>query len=64
VTIFDLAAKRRDVTALVESAQYEIAPGGRKAMSRGQAKATYRSGDEGILASERANAKGCWLVVW
>ena len=64
VTVFDLAAKRRDVTARIESVQHEIAAGGRKAMRRGQAEATYGSCDEGILASERAHAKGCWLVVW
>src|SRR5687768_6789341 len=58
VTIFDLAAKRCDVPARIESAQHEIAAGGREAMRRGQAEATYGSGDEGILAGEWAHAGG------
>ena len=60
VMIFDLAAKRCDVTAPIESAQHEIAAGGREAVRRGQAEATHGSRDEGILASEWAHAKGCY----
>src|SRR6185295_16602703 len=62
VTCFELTAKRGDVPAFVESAQHEMASGCRKAMSGGEAEATYGSSDEGVFSSERAHVGGCYSI--